>query len=61
MIWMVNAVEETEVMKMEVCKFAEALNGESALLKTESSKNIKVSYETLADLLIISTAIQLSI
>ncbi len=51
MIWMVNAVEETEVMKTEVGKFAEALNGGSALLKTDSSKNIKVSYETIADLL----------
>jgi hypothetical protein len=50
-IWMVNAVEETEVMKTEVGKFAKALNGGSALLKTESSKNIKVSYETIADLI----------
>ena len=51
MIWMVNAVEKTEVMKTEVGKFAKALNGGSALLKTESSKNIEVSYETIADLL----------
>ncbi len=51
MIWMVNAVEETEVMKTEVGKFAKELNGGSALLKTESSKNIKVCYETIADLL----------
>jgi hypothetical protein len=51
MIWTVCGEEEI-ILNMEVANFAKALNGESTIfLKTESSKNIKVSFETIANLL----------
>ncbi len=51
MIW-TDCGEEEIVLNTEVANFAKALNGESTiLLKTECSKNIQVSFDTIADLL----------